>query len=61
MSHSLSRNQRSSCIVLVVHFNPPSVTWSDNFYELIGDNVMEEFTRGPTHRDGNELDLLLLL
>ncbi len=73
LNNSLLSNPESSCIVLVGDFNIPSISWSDNdstyinssgcaygevICELIGDNFLQQFIEGPTHRAGNKLDLL---
>ena len=73
LSNSLLSNPESSCIVLVGDFNIPSISWSDNnstyinsggcaygevLCDLIGDNFLQQFIEGPTHRAGNKLDLL---
>ena len=73
LNNSLLSNPESSCIVLVGDFNIPSISWSDNdstyinsggcaygevLCELIGDNFLQQFIEGPTHRAGNKLDLL---
>lgn len=74
LNSSLKSNAESSRIVLVGDVNLPSIDWStdlpvslgtgshamDNiFFELVGDNFLQQFVTGPTHISGSKLDLLL--
>ena len=73
LNSSLDDNPESTCVLLTGDFNLPAIDWSldhpsptsagghleDKFCELVGDYYLEQLISGPTHRDGNKLDLLL--
>ncbi|CAB4040713.1 Hypothetical predicted protein [Paramuricea clavata] len=73
LNSSLDDNLESACVLLTGDFNLPAIDWSldhpsptsagghleDKFCELVGDYYLEQLISGPTHRDGNKLDLLL--
>ena len=72
---SLRKTPESSCVILIGDFNltPMAINWSldqptpttdggqleESFCELVGDNFLQQFIKGPTHVRGNTLDLLL--
>lgn len=74
LNHSLQQNSEMACMVLVGDFNLPSIKWSldeststslggtveeEAFSDLMEDNFLRQFIKGPTHIAGNKLDLLL--
>ena len=63
----------SSCIVLLGNFDVPTILWSedycvptivkgiieDNVCNLVDDNFLQQFIKGPSHIASNKFDLLL--
>ena len=73
MNESIQNNPESSRIIMVGHFNLPSIKWSfdqsapvntggptDNeiLCDLIDNSFVDQNILGPTHISGNKLDLL---
>ena len=74
LNSSLKSTRESSCLVVVGAFNIPSVNWStdesapvntgrqaaeESLCDVVEDNFLHQFIKGPTHIAGNKLDLLL--
>ena len=73
LNSSLRSNSESSCVLAVGDFNIPALDWTDssspvnirgnaigdNFCDLMGENFLFQFIRGPTHIAGSKLDIVL--
>ncbi|CAB3986139.1 Hypothetical predicted protein [Paramuricea clavata] len=68
LNSSLDDNPESACVLLTGDFNLPAIDWSLDHPSptSVGGHLedkfclyLEQLISGPTHRDGNKLDLLL--
>ena len=74
LNSSLKSTRESSCLVVFGDFKIPSVNWSTDesapvnmgrqavegsLCDLVEDNFLHQFIKGPTHIAGNKRDLLL--